>query len=237
MSQDLVEWALSHGATLHENAEIHKDESGYMLRTRGDSEGIVFNDVNSMTKAESTRTIVSCPLTLSLSAFNAFHQCPLSRLQNEHDLTHFPPPFLEKTPFHVIGKFFLCQQYLMGEKSFWSPYISALPQPDFDGEGGGTGLGTPLFWNEEDVDWIRGTNMEWARQERLTSWTAEWEGAVGLLREGGWMGWEGITLEVYKWASTIFSSRCFVGSSLPVGVFFEGGGDREWEERVEREHQ
>lgn len=238
MMAQLVQWAFSHGAGLNENVEVCADNSGYSLRTRIGGEGIVVKGRDSISLTEDKRIIISCPLTLSLSAFNAFHECPLSHLENEVDPAHFPYTFLENTPFHVIGKFFLCQQYLMRKESFWFPYISALPQPDnSDSISGGKGLDTPLFWTEEDVDWIRGTNMEWARQERLVLWTAEWEDAVGLLRDREFENWENFSWELYKWASTIFSSRCFVSSSLPLHVLYEVGSDKHWIERVEKEHK
>lgn len=33
---------------------------------------------------------------------------------------------------HTVGFFFLMQQYLLGDASFWAPYIKSLPQPQFE---------------------------------------------------------------------------------------------------------
>lgn len=236
-AQDLVQWALSHGATLHENVEVHEDKSGFSLRTRTDRDGV------NITEGFTKKPIVTCPLKLSLSAFNAFHQCPLSRLKNQHDPSHFPQLFLDKTPFHVIGKFFLCQQYLLSEDSFWFPYISSLPQPGRGEYNGGSfssddaeKLGTPLFWTEEELEWIRGTNMDAARLERLELWKREWSDGCCILRNEGFAGWEEFDYNLYGWASTIFSSRCFISSVLPDHVL-ENENSPKWMERVEKEHK
>lgn len=235
--QDLVEWALSHGANIHENIEVHEDDSGLSLRTKVAGDGI------SLGAGLEEKPIVSCPLGLSLSVFNAFHHCPLSRLKDQHTSTYFPQVFLDKTPFHVIGKFFLCQQYLLSKDSFWFPYISSLPQPGLDEYNGGSfsskdakRLGTPLWWTEEDLEWIRGTNMDAARLERLDLWRREWSDGCGVLRDEGFEDWESYSYNLYGWASTIFSSRCFGTSLLPDHALINNTSPQ-WTKRAKEEHK
>lgn len=232
--QDLVPWALSHGATLHENVEVYEDDSGFSLRTRANRTGI---------KSAVKTPIVSCPLSISLSAFNAFYECPLSRLADREDSTRFPQVFLDRTPFHVIGKFFLCQQYLISKDSFWFSYISSLPQPGTAEYNGGSfnspdaeRLGTPLFWTEDDLYWIKGTNLDAARLERLALWKQEWSDGRDMLRDEGFANWESYTYNLFGWASTIFSSRCFGSSLLPSNAL-ENESSHQWMERVRKEHK
>jgi len=117
---------------------------------------------------------------------------------------------------HVIGHFFLVQQYLNADTSHWGPYIRSLPQPEESEK-----LGTPLYFTEADMAWIRGTDLEIARDQRVKAWKSDWErGRLILDASSGWEKWKGKwTWDLYKWAATIFSSRSFISTLIPEEVF------------------
>lgn len=71
--------------------------------------------------------------------------------------------------------FFLMGQFLCGESSFWFPYLRTLPQP---GQ-----LTTPLFFGEEDVDWIQGTGIPDASVQRFRLWEGRFDESIAKLEE------------------------------------------------------
>ena len=109
MAEKLIAWALEHGATLHPGVEIYDDvTTGLSFRVKpGSSDVLVPTAVDS---------IVTIPAKLSLSYLDA--------------LATIPSDVLSAMKPHVIGRYFLIQQYLLRKDSFWWPYIQALPQPD-----------------------------------------------------------------------------------------------------------
>jgi hypothetical protein len=70
-------------------------------------------------------------------------------------------------------------QYLRGKESFWYPYLCTLPQP---GQ-----LTTPLFFGEEDVDWIQGTGIPEASVERIKIWDQKYDDAINKLEGFGFL--------------------------------------------------
>ena len=67
------------------------------------------------------------------------------------------------------------EEFLRGKESDWWSYLRMLPQP------GGEGLDTPMWYGEEDLKWICGTNLEGARATRARQWREEYEEGVGIL--------------------------------------------------------
>lgn len=109
--------------------------------------------------------VVSCPKVLTFSYLNALS----SEFSHGQNLA-FPINFTRNVGPRVVVRFFLMEQYLLGEESFWWPYIDLLPsadKPEF--------LNTPMWYSEIDALWIRGTNLEQAVQDRERSWRAEYE--------------------------------------------------------------
>jgi hypothetical protein len=104
---------------------------------------------------------------------------------------------------NIIGHFFLVQQYLMGEKSFWWPYIHLLPQP-YKPES----MVIPIWWPEADQKFLGGTNAEPPIKKRAELWKEEWERGISLLR-GRFKDWESYSYGLYQWSATIFGSRSF----------------------------
>ena len=74
---------------------------------------------------------------------------------------------------HVATRLFLMKQYILQEKSPWWPYIKSIPQPYQN-----DAFNTPLYYNADDMVWIRGTNLEYARQVREDAWRKEYNDAM-----------------------------------------------------------
>lgn len=185
----LVKWATSQGASLHPSVEVYDDPiTGFSFRVKEGSPTL-----------ESWDRIVSLPSTLTLSYLNA--------VQDES--APFRGAFMAQTPPHVIGRFFLMWQYLLGEASPWWAYIQALPQPDV--EEGSWQLAP--FWPAEDAELLEGTNVEVGLEKIRRDVRNEYSRAAELFAAGLAEG-EGeragrITTGLYQWAYCVFSSRSF----------------------------
>jgi hypothetical protein len=107
----------------------------------------------------------------------------------------FPREFIDhfSQDIQIPTRFLLMDEYLKGEGSYWWPYLRMLPQPGDD-------MGTPLFFEGEDLRWLKGTNLEAARRERERVWRSELEVGRGLLRniygKGEEWKWEKYTWSV-----------------------------------------
>lgn len=72
------------------------------------------------------------------------------------------------------------QQALLGDQSFWAPYIRTLGRP---------GDGKPLSLlqsSNEDLQWLQGTNLMPAKTELEMKWSKSYESGLDLLRAQGW---------------------------------------------------
>ncbi|KAI9700045.1 MAG: hypothetical protein M1836_002579 [Candelina mexicana] len=188
--ENLIEWVVAHGGGLHDGVRLTTDPTlGSFLRADG--------------SLEPQTTVVTCPHSLTISYLNAISCMGFS----PHGPT-FPSSFLEAFPPRTITTFFLSQQFLLGEKSFWSAYIETLPQL-----GEGDKLGTPLYFDDEDRLWLKGTNMEKGYMERETEWKEHWAKGVSKLKEEAWET-DQYTWPLALWAATILSSRSFISSLL-----------------------
>ena len=159
----LLRWFEAHGGTMAEQIGLgHRPSQGFYLAVRaghGLSPG---------------SCVVSCPKVLTFSYLNALS----SEFSNGQNLA-FPINFTRNVDPHVVVRFFLMEQYLLGKESFWWPYFDLLPSPDKP-----ESLNTPMWYSEVDALWIRGTNLEQAVQDRERSWRAEYgDGLRQLLLE------------------------------------------------------
>ena len=102
--------------------------------------------------------IISCPHHLTIS-WLSIRKCHLHNVCSTMKL-------------HVATRLFLMKQHILREKSPWWPYIKILPQPYRS-----DAFNTPLYYNTEDMVWIRGTNLEYARQVREATWRKEYNDA------------------------------------------------------------
>jgi protein-histidine N-methyltransferase len=200
MAQDLLAWAKKHQTSLHPDVEIYQDlHTGLSFRAT--------KDLSAATK------IVNCSYQTTLSYLNAVTKS--SFFQN-HQSMPFPAEFinaLKQDDPKIIGHFFLVQQFLMGEKSFWCHYIQLLPQPDEPEH-----LGIPIWWPETDRRFLDGTNAEPPIKKREEMWREEWTKGIALL-QGRFEDWEEYTYTLYQWAATIFGSRSFRASlTIPEDI-------------------
>ncbi|TPX12951.1 uncharacterized protein E0L32_006596 [Thyridium curvatum] len=194
--QRLFVWATDNGSTLHPQAEVYSDDlTKFSLRVKPDAGGsLPAGDV-----------VVSCALPTTLSYLNALVGGPLGQAQQPAGRdAAFPQRFLDETPPHVVGRFFLVQQYLAGPSSFWHPYIATLPPPEHM-----AGWVLPAFWPEDDADLLEGTNAAVAAEEIRGHVAREFKAARRLLKELAFDRYRDYSRLLYNWAFCIFTSRSF----------------------------
>ena len=178
-------WFVLGGGIIHPSAAIIFTSSGMALQVKQDSAPI-----------EPGSTIVSSPHTLSLSYANA---------KLSHSLQPLVKAGLDVINQVILLRFFLIEQYLLKHNSFWWPYLQILPYP-----GDKDALKTPLWYDEEDFEWIAGTNLGKATLTRKTAWRQEYTRAMELLDQGNILP----SQDTWTW---------FVGFSLvksPLRKFF-----------------
>ena len=156
----LRDWFVRNGGRLHDAVEITASNStGYSLQVR---EGQTL---------PSQSEVVSCPHNLTISVM---------------DMDWASDPWPERlvsrwrSSPEVLTRYFLMEQYLKGTESFWWPYIQMLPQPhrvDL--------LNTPMWYEDSDCAWIRGTNLEGSRIAREAAWRKEFNQGLELLSSSG----------------------------------------------------
>ncbi|KAI5920877.1 hypothetical protein F4810DRAFT_680867 [Camillea tinctor] len=191
----LLQWVEEGGGSLHPSVELYHDEI-----TKGSFR------VKDTCSIEPDATIVTLPLSKSLSYLNAITGHPSLTaalppfISQPTDDSHFPLEFLQRTPPHVTGRFFLIQQYLLGPNSPWWPYIRTLPQPEH------ISSLLPLMWPSDDVEFLRGTNAFNAIEEIKSNLKKEYKRAMKLLPENRQFEY---TRPLYYWAYCIFTSRSF----------------------------
>ena len=163
METEFRPWFTDHGGTIHPDVEIASDASGNCFRLK-----------TGCSLLPGT-TIASCPHSLTISWLNVtlgqtpfikqFSLCPV---QNGSTL-------ITKT---VVVRFFIVQQYLLGEQSYWWQYLRSIPQPVVKGE-----VNSLLWYDDEDMTWLRGTNMEDAMARVERDRRREYDEALGTLSD------------------------------------------------------
>ena len=172
--RDLTDWVVEHGGLINEHLELTSDPSaGYSFRVR--ARGSVIH---------ADRPLLSCPYALSISYLNTLDRAPF-----HSRAAPFPTAFLREVSPHTVTVFFLCQQFLLGQRSFWWPYIRTLPAPDQRDR-----LGTPLYFTDEDQLWIKGTNLHPARADRERDWREQFDRGVDSLTREAWV------VDGYTWS-------------------------------------
>ncbi|EXJ72949.1 uncharacterized protein A1O5_04098 [Cladophialophora psammophila CBS 110553] len=190
----LVDWVLENGGYLHPHARIaFSSRNGYHAVV-ADGQSLV-----------SGTRVASCPMPVSLSVLNAFDVAPFSN----HG-THFPMPFLRnqsETP-ESLQAFFLMEQLILGEKSWWAPYIATLPTVE--------DITVLQFEEEADVMWLEGTNLKGGVSTQDAKWRDMYLRGSALLRKLGWVSAlnGSYTWPRFRWAATIFGSRSFTSQVL-----------------------
>jgi hypothetical protein len=169
----LVRWISSNRGYLHPNIDLAFDaETGYHARV---VEGTVV-------KAGSC--VARCSMATSLSILNALHTPPFSCRG-----TRFPLGFLGNQKTRVIQCFFLMEQWALQKRSWWAPYLSTLPRPDEVQAIYFTGT-------EEDITFLKGTNMETAMVTQIKAWKAQYSEGMNQLRK---LEWPNAVNSMYTW--------------------------------------
>lgn len=171
----LQEWVCSQGGHLNDGVCIaHDYQRGVHLQVRGD-----------WPQSISTETrVISTPQGVTMSYFNAvnYHSSKGSFSSHGVDL---PRAFIDAAGTEETMTFFLMANFLRGEESFWYPYLRTLPQP---GQ-----MTTPLFFGEEDVDWLQGTGIPDASVQRYKDWDEKYDSSIEKLEAAGYEGAEKFT--------------------------------------------
>ncbi|KAJ5521895.1 hypothetical protein N7527_006010 [Penicillium freii] len=197
---DLLNWFIQHGGTVDKSVRIAQDASrGVHLQVKADWPEAI---------PKETR-VINTPIELSMSWYNAIgYESPRGSFP-KHGVD-LPRTWIDQVGPEEAFAFFLMGQYLQGAEGFWYPYLRTLPQP---GQ-----LTTPLFFGEEDVDWIQGTGIPEAAVERIKIWEEKYDSGYLQLGEIGYPDCEQYTWELYLWASTIITSRAFSAKVLSGAV-------------------
>lgn len=159
----LARWMASNRGYLHPNIEIaFNAEKGYHAR------------VSAGGTIKAGTCVARCSMTTSLSVLNALHSPPFSCRG-----TRFPSAFLRTQDHGVVQCFFLMEQWLLQDKSWWAPYLSTLPKPD-DIEG--------LYFTgaEEDLICLKGTNLASATTKQTETWKTQYLHGLEQLTKLEW---------------------------------------------------
>ena len=175
MVTDFREWLLASdhrdfSSTKIETCPVGEDFESWFLANGGHLHSSV--DIASDDDGNSVRVkqdhvllsgsmVVSCPheLTISWPGVNQYHF--------PHVHSTFKP--------HIATRLFLMKQRLLKEQSSWWPYINSLPRS----------FSTPLWYDDKDLIWLRGTNLGNAKEVREVAWRQEYENAMQSILASG----------------------------------------------------
>ncbi|KAF2460255.1 hypothetical protein BDY21DRAFT_160128 [Lineolata rhizophorae] len=190
-ANSLSSWFVQNGGFINDAAELVEDDDRNISV-------IARHDIN----AERGLTLVlRCPLSVTISYLNA---CPQSVRPDLDKIRRYPESkssrLAGKVPPSVVANFFLAEQSLIKDGSYWAPYVASLPgQHQFT---------TPLYFEEKDLMWLKGTNLLNASQAVMSSRMEEHKNGLEILGSEG-IDVSGFSWKLYLWASTIFTSRGF----------------------------
>ncbi|KAL1965034.1 hypothetical protein VTN77DRAFT_6094 [Rasamsonia byssochlamydoides] len=202
----LQEWVTQHGGRLDEHVQFARDDKrGVHLQVKPEW-------TSGLPRAS---CVIKTPLALTMSYFDAIDYRPPPSTTGAvgDDFPFFssrgvvfPRHFIDNVGPEETMAFFLMGQYLRGSDGFWYPYIRTLPRPDE--------LTTPLYYDDEDLVWLKMTSLAAARERRLHVWRTNYESGFKALKESGFEDAERYSWELYLWASTIIASRAFTAKVL-----------------------
>ncbi|KAG9681534.1 SET domain-containing protein, partial [Aureobasidium melanogenum] len=145
---------------------------------------------------EPSTHILTVPHNLALSNLNA---------QVDDDFPVFRT-HAQKFTVQSLGFFYLMAQWLNKDKSFWKPYLDILPSPE-------QGFETPMFYGEDDRQWLEGTDLHASVLGREAAWKKYWEDGLQVMQSAS-MDVTDYTWELFRWAATVYSTRSFNGSTV-----------------------
>jgi hypothetical protein len=163
--RQLVQWVLANDGYLNPGAQIaFTVRKGFHVIAAGEG----------ATLAKESR-IASCPMSATMSVLNALSVQPFS----DHGVT-FPEPFLrsQSTQTESLQAFYLMEQLILGESSWWAPYLATLPSVEE--------VDTMQYEEEADTKWLEGTNLRGGVSAQTTKWKEMYLQGSGQLRQLGW---------------------------------------------------
>jgi hypothetical protein len=162
--QRLVSWVLTNDGYFHPDAQI-------AFSSRKGFHAIAANDKT----IQSGTRIAGCPMQLTISILNALNVRPFS----SHG-SHFPKPFLaaQAGKPESLQSFFLMEQLVLGDKSWWEPYICSLPTVQ--------DVNDLQFEEDSELVWLKGTNLKAGFETQSTKWRQMYEQGLELLRHSKW---------------------------------------------------
>lgn len=126
-------------------------------------------------------TVISVPHSTALSYLNALvdEDWPVFKKCR----TFFKPDF----EVEAISFFYLMVQYKNRDRSFWRPYLDALPGPEANHT-------QPLFFDDpEDIKWLEGSDVWHTNQNRTARYREIYDDGIGVLQRAGidvsWCTW------------------------------------------------
>lgn len=221
--KELVEWVGKQGGYIADSVRVAQDaQRGVHLQVKTDWPSTV---------SKETR-VINTPLGVTMSYFNAINYQSSKGTFPSRDVD-FPRAFIDAVGPEETTTFFLMGQFLLGPRSFWYPYLRTLPQP---GQ-----LTTPLFFGEEDVDWIYGTGIQEAAVQRYQAWDEKFDASIAKLEELGFEGVEVFTMYglIYDFDGSCVADFLGICISGPRQLLLRGHSrqrffPRPWRTRISR---
>lgn len=160
--QALVDWIKALEGRLAHEVEIGIDPlKGQCLRVRD----------NAPNNLPSGRCAVICPIQATMSIMNINNPIPGVPL---HGFV-YSPDFIDVMEGVSALAFFLMDQYILGDESFWAPYIQSLPDMNE--------ITRLEHYSDEDLKWLEGTNLSKIRENSLRKMKQQYEAGLCLLQE------------------------------------------------------
>ncbi|WBW71675.1 ribosomal lysine methyltransferase Set10 [Schizosaccharomyces osmophilus] len=137
---------------------------------------------------EPNEVLISCPFEYAIT-----YETALASLQSIN-------PDFKSLSQEIVLYTFLVLESLKTSNSKWAAYIEYLPKS----------FNTPTYFNDEDKQYLKATNIEFALQDRLHNWRHAYEDVLKL----GSFSTNQFTFDLFIWAATVFTSRCFSSSLI-----------------------
>ncbi|EFE30808.1 SET domain protein [Trichophyton benhamiae CBS 112371] len=189
--QELVNWITTLGGGLNPAVEIHRDDKqGSCLRVRSN-------------EALAASTVVArCPISATMSIINVKNLDPNLP---PHDF-HYSDILSQRVRKSIILAFFMVHEQLKGRDSHWWPYLATLPRA--------SELTSALFYQDNDLEWLQGTNLYQTHQAYRNAVKEEYDSAISILRDEGFLAVESYRWDIFCWAYTLIASRAFTSRVL-----------------------
>jgi hypothetical protein len=164
--QKISAWFVANGGFLNPECSIeYREDSGVCVIARSNLSGT------------QEHAICTSPVQLTLSHLNILSPNDAAYDSRVRHVESDIAKLVGRVSPQVLSYFVLVEQRLLGDASFWEPYIRLLPKQDQ--------LTTPSYFSEEDFEWLVGTNITPAYMKRRELWEQDYSRALLVLGEQG----------------------------------------------------